>query len=100
MDKARAEYVIKKWIDYAKKNKRVNIVKDFWLLWDFVGEDFPDEYYIKHIDQAAEILKSINRSKGNNSEVCEYIENIISKYIGKYKEGDGQVDMFAGGGDE
>jgi len=94
MDKVQVEYVIKNWIDFAKKHKRINFVKDFWLLGDYVDGGLSDEYYIKHADEAVEILKSINREKGNNKEVCEYIESIVNKYVGKYKDGDGQEELF------
>jgi hypothetical protein len=39
-------------------------------------------------------LAKIDKSKGNNKEVCEYIENIVNKYVGEYKEGDGQGELF------
>jgi len=41
-----------------------------------------------------EVLKNINRKKGDNKEVCEYIEGIVNKYVGKYREGDGQEELF------
>ena len=96
----KAVFVIKRWIDYAKKTKRVNLVKGFWLLWDYVDGGLSEEYYCKYADYAMEVLKNINRKKGDNEEVCESIENIVNKYVGKYREGDGQEELFKDDGNE
>ena len=96
----KAVFIIKRWIDYAKKHKRVKLVKGFWLLWDYVDGGLSEEYYCKYADQAIEVLKNINRKKGDNKEVCEYIEDIVNKYVGKYREGDGQEELFKDDSDE
>jgi hypothetical protein len=38
-------------------------------------------------------LAKIDKSKGNNKEVCEYIENIVNKYVGVGE----QKELFGGG---
>ena len=50
----KAVFVIKRWIDYARKHKRVKLVKGFWLLWDYVDGGLSEEYYCKYADQATE----------------------------------------------
>lgn len=93
MEKEQVVAIINGWISYAHKIKS-DIVPGLYLLIDFTEGGFSDKYYRCYSDKVKETLAKIDKSKGNNKEVCEYIENIVNKYVGEYKEGDGQEELF------
>jgi hypothetical protein len=74
------EKTIISWIEYAKKIKRFDLVKTFWLLWDYTDGGLSKRYYYDHAYEALDGLKIIDRAKGNNDQVCSEIEKIINKY--------------------
>ena len=68
------------WIDVANSHKLYLKSKGFWLLLDYLCEQFPVIYYRDHLLDAKEVIASIDPSKGNNAEIIRFFEQELEKY--------------------
>jgi len=75
-----AEKILGDWIVYVTEHDLIEKKKEFWLLYDYLEEDFPEQYYRKHYEEAKKILALLDDSKDTVQSVKEYLESIIDKY--------------------
>lgn len=75
------EKTLVRWIDHARNAGMIERVKEFWMLWDYLGGGLSDAYYRKHASEAMEALAQIDVRKGENAEAVEEIKEAVKKWM-------------------
>lgn len=75
------EKTLVRWIEHAVNNGLPERLREFWMLWDYLGGGLSDEYYRTHASEAMAALGKIDARKGENAEACKEIKEVVKKWI-------------------
>lgn len=75
------EKTLARWIEHARNAGMSERVKEFWMLWDYLGGGLSDAYYRKHAQEAMEALAKIDVRKGENAEAVSEIRRRVEGWL-------------------
>lgn len=75
------EKTLVRWIEHARNAGMIERVKEFWTLWDYLGDGLSDEYYRKYASEAMEALAKIDVRKGENASAVSEIRRRVERWL-------------------
>lgn len=71
---------INEFISYCKKTNKIIEEKKFWVLQDYIFDNFSDKYYRDNYDKAMEAINIIDPDKNNNRDLIYSLKEMVNKW--------------------